>query len=228
MKINFVSLFPKYFKSFAEESIVARAIEKKIVEIKTIDICDYSLDKFKRVDDTVYGGGAGMLLQIQPIDDAISNIGGLKIALSPQGQPFSQELAKKFTQYDEITLVCGRYEGFDERIIDHLVDYEISIGDYVLTGGELPAMVVADAVIRLLPGVINKDSLASESFSNGLLDYPQYSRPRVYKNLEVPSVLFNGDHAKIEQWRREKQIEKTQKNRPDLWDKYIKKENHEK
>ncbi|VEU66229.1 tRNA (guanine-N(1)-)-methyltransferase [Mesomycoplasma conjunctivae] len=228
MKINFVSLFPNYFSNFSQESIIGKAVKNKIVTIETIDIRDYTLDKFKRVDDQVYGGGPGMLMQIEPIERALKNLKGIKIALSPQGIPFNQEMATKLAQYDEISLLCGRYEGFDERVIDHLVDLEISIGDFVLTGGELAAMVVADAVVRLLPGVINQNSLNSESFNSGLLDFPQYTRPREYQGWKVPEVLFSGNHKLIEEWRKEKQIEKTQKNRPDLWDRYKRKDNHAK
>ncbi|VEU59307.1 tRNA (guanosine(37)-N1)-methyltransferase TrmD [Mesomycoplasma neurolyticum] len=216
MKINFLTLFPRYFEAFKNESIIAKAIEKKIIEINVIDIRDFSQNKHRKVDDEIFGGGHGMLLQIEPIDLALKKTKGFKIALSPQGKVFDQKMAKEFSKLKEITLIAGRYEGFDERIIDYLVDEEISIGDFVLTGGELPAMVVADAIIRLVDGVIKKESHENESFENDLLDYPQYTRPRNYKDLLVPEVLFSGNHKNIDAWKKQKQLEKTKKNRPDL------------
>lgn len=155
-----------------------------------MDIRDFSKNKHLKVDDQIYGGGPGMLMQIEPIDLALQTVSGFKIAMSPQGQKFTQKLAYQLSKEKEITIISGRYEGFDERIIDHLVDLELSIGDYVLTGGELPAMVVADAVARLVEGVINQESLENESFSNDMLDFPQYTRPRDYKGMKVPEVLF--------------------------------------
>ncbi|ADM21756.1 tRNA (guanosine(37)-N1)-methyltransferase TrmD [Mesomycoplasma hyorhinis] len=216
MKINFLTLFPKYFEPFKNESIIAKAIEKKIIEINIVDIRDFSKNKHLKVDDQIYGGGPGMLMQIEPIDLALQTVSGFKIAMSPQGQKFTQKLAYQLSKEKEITIISGRYEGFDERIIDHLVDLELSIGDYVLTGGELPAMVVADAVARLVEGVINQESLENESFSNDMLDFPQYTRPRDYKGMKVPEVLFSGNHKQIKAWKEEKRLEKTRKNRPDL------------
>ncbi|MBN3535012.1 tRNA (guanosine(37)-N1)-methyltransferase TrmD [Mycoplasma procyoni] len=216
MKINFLTLFPNYYESFKNESIVAKAIEKGLIEINVVDIRDFSQNKHKKVDDQVYGGGQGMLLQIEPIDLALQTVAGRKIIVSPQGKVFNQQRARELSKEKEITFIAGRYEGFDERIIDYLVDEELSIGDFVLTGGELPSMVIADAVIRLVDGVIKEESHLNESFENGLLDFPQYTRPRDYKGMKVPEVLFSGHHKNIEAWKKEKQIEKTKKNRPDI------------
>ncbi|UVD81446.1 tRNA (guanosine(37)-N1)-methyltransferase TrmD [Mycoplasma iguanae] len=217
MKINFLTLFPNYFEAFKNESIIAKAIEKKIIEINVINIRDFSQNKHRKVDDEIYGGGHGLLMTIEPIFLALKKLQGKKIVLSPQGKTFTQSDANRLSKEAEITLIAGRYEGFDERIIDHLIDEEISIGDYVLTGGELPAMVVADAIIRLVEGVIKKESYQFDSFQNeGLLDYPQYTRPRDFNGMKVPEVLFNGNHKEIEVWRKEQQWKKTQKNRPDI------------
>ncbi|WP_029513704.1 tRNA (guanosine(37)-N1)-methyltransferase TrmD [Mycoplasmopsis primatum] len=220
MKINFLTLFPNYYRPFKKESIIAKAIEKKLVKIKVIDFRKYSTDeKHHKVDDEVFGGGQGMLLKIEPIDLALNSIksgAGYKILVSPQGKLFDQKKAEVLSKYDEITFISGRYEGFDERIVS-LVDEELSIGDYVLTGGELPSMVMADSIIRLVDGVIKKESHELDSFQgDGLLDYPQYTRPRIYKGMEVPEVLLNGNHAEIEKWRKEEQYKKTLKNRPDI------------
>ncbi|TQC51470.1 tRNA (guanosine(37)-N1)-methyltransferase TrmD [Mycoplasmopsis mucosicanis] len=227
MKINFLTLFPNYFKPLANESIVAKAIEKGLIDINVVDFRDFSRNKHHNVDDEIYGGGHGMLLQIEPIDlalESLENYGGYKILVSPQGKKFDQHLANKLAKFDQITFISGRYEGFDERIVQ-IVDEEISIGDYVLTGGELPSMVMADAIIRLVPGVINELSHQNDSFQNeGYLDYPQYTRPREYKGMKVPEVLFSGNHAEIEKWKKQAQYEKTLKNRPDIIER-IKNEN---
>ena len=215
MKINFVTLFPNFYEPFKNESITKRAIEKGILEVNVIDFRDFSTDKHNKVDDIVYGGGQGMLLMVEPIDKALETTKGKRILLSPQGKPFTQAKAKELSEESEITFVAGHYEGFDERVRS-LVDEEISIGDYVLTGGELPSMVIADAVVRLIPGVIKEESHIHDSFQNDLLDYPQYTRPREYKGMKVPEVLLNGNHAEIEKWRKEKQLEKTNTVRPDL------------
>ncbi len=215
MKINFITLFPKYYDPFQTESIIKRAIDKKMVEVNVIDFREFSVGKHNKVDDIVYGGGQGMLLMVEPIDKALETTKGRKILLSPQGNKFTQEKALELSKLDEITFVAGHYEGFDERVRS-LVDEELSIGDYVLTGGELPSMVMADSIIRLIPGVIKEESHINDSFQENLLDHPQYTRPRVYKGMEVPEVLLNGNHAKIEQWRKEKQMEKTLRVRPDL------------
>lgn len=219
MKINFLTLFPNYYEPFINESIIAKAIEKKLIEINVVDFRLFTKDKHKKVDDEIFGGGSGMLLQVEPIDlalDSLKQRGGYKILVSPQGKKFDQKVANELAKQKEITFISGRYEGFDERVVN-LVDIELSIGDYVLTGGELPSMVMADSIIRLVPGVIKEDSYTNESFQGiGLLDYPQYTRPRVYKGMEVPEVLVNGNHAEIEKWKKEAQYQKTLKNRPDI------------
>lgn len=217
MKINFLTLFPKFFEPLKTESITKRAIEKKLLEINVVDWRKFSDDKHNKVDDVTYGGGQGMLLMVEPIDKALQTVGGKKILLSPQGKQFNQKIAYELAKEEEITLIAGHYEGFDERVRE-LVDEEISIGDYVLTGGELPAMVIADSLIRLIPGVINKDSHIYDSFHENLLDFPQYTKPREYKGMNVPEVLLNGNHAEIAKWRKEQQIEKTKKFRPDLYE----------
>ncbi|WP_435129607.1 tRNA (guanosine(37)-N1)-methyltransferase TrmD [Mycoplasma sp. 6243] len=219
MKINFLTLFPNYFTPFYQESIIHKAIQNNIIEINVIDFRNFSKDKHHKVDDEIYGGGHGLLLQVEPIDlalDSLKNRGGYKILVSPQGKTFNQQIANELSKKNQITLIAGRYEGFDERVVE-LVDLELSIGDYVLTGGELPAMVIADSIIRLLPGVIKAESHINDSFQGqGLLDYPQYTRPREYKGMKVPEVLFNGNHKEIDKWKRDAQYTKTLKNRPDI------------
>lgn len=227
MKINFITLFPNFYEPFKNESITKRAIDKGILEVNVVDFREFTKHPHKKVDDEVYGGGQGMLLMVQPIDDALASVGGRKILMTPQGRPFTQEIAAELAKEKEITFVAGHYEGFDDRIRE-LVDDEISIGDYVLTGGELPSMVIADATVRLVPGVIREDSHVQDSFQNDLLDFPQYTRPREYKGMNVPEVLFSGNHANIEKWRLEKQIERTKQRRPDLFDKYQERKKHEK
>lgn len=219
MKINFLTLFPSYFNPFVDESIINKAIQKGLIDIKVIDFRDFSRSKHRKVDDEIYGGGHGLLLQIEPIDLALKSLennGGYKILVSPQGKKFTQEMANNLAKKDQITFISGRYEGFDERVLS-LVDEEISIGDYVLTGGELPSMVMADSIIRLVPGVIREESHIYDSFQNdGLLDYPQYTRPRIYNGMEVPEVLVNGNHKQIQEWKEKARYEKTLKNRPDI------------
>ena len=227
LEINFVTIFPNYYKPFISESIIKRSIEKKLVKMNIIDFRQFANDKHNQVDDIVYGGGPGMLLRVEPIDLALSQLPNThKILLTPQGKKFSQTKAKKLLKYQNITFIAGHYEGFDERV-RKLVDEELSIGDYVLTGGELPSMIIADAIIRLLPGVIKTASRENDSFGNGLLDYPQYTRPREYNGMKVPEVLLNGNHKAIETWRREMQILKTKKNRPDLLNHKKKKESYD-
>jgi tRNA (guanine37-N1)-methyltransferase len=226
VRIDVLTLFPGMFGGFLNESIMFRARETKKVEINIINFRDFSTNKHQKVDDYPFGGGAGMVLTIQPIHDALKSIPGyenaLKILLSPQGKTFSQQDAYQLSEVEHIILLCGHYEGFDERIRS-LFDLEMSIGDYVLTGGELAAMVIIDAVTRLIPGVLNKEeSHQFDSFNGLLLDYPQYTRPRVYNGMEVPEILLNGHHANIERWRKEQQIEKTKKVRPDLFKQYLK------
>ncbi len=208
MRIDILTLFPEMFSGFLTESIIKRAIEKDKVEINIINFRDYTEDKHGKVDDTPFGGGAGMVLQIQPIYSALEAIrtdDSYVILLTPSGVTFNQTKAKELTFKKHIILICGHYEGFDDRI-KLLVDEEISIGNFVLTGGELPAMMISDAVIRLLEGVISVESLESESFNGELLDYPVYTKPRDFKGMKVPDVLLSGDHKKIEEYRRGEQI----------------------
>ena len=219
MRLDILTLFPDMFSPL-KESIIKRATDNNVVDLNIIQIRDFSLDPHKKTDDVPYGGGAGMVMTPQPLYDAIMSVkrdNSKVIYLSPRGKVFNQKMAKAYsTDCDHIILVCGHYEGIDQRIIDLLVDEEVSIGDYVLTGGELPAMVVADSIIRLLEGVITSSSLEEESFSSGLLEYPQYTRPQNFKGLEVPEVLLSGHHANIAKWRKEKSLEITKLNRPDL------------
>ncbi|MEE3928095.1 tRNA (guanosine(37)-N1)-methyltransferase TrmD [Mycoplasmopsis ciconiae] len=219
MKINFLTLFPNYFEPFVNESIINKAINKNLLSVEVVDFRNFTKSKHNKVDDEIYGGGHGMLLQIEPIDlalDSLKDRGGFKILVTPQGKVFNQKIANELSQQKQITLISGRYEGFDERVVE-LVDMELSIGDYVLTGGELPSMVIADSIARLVPGVIKKESHEFDSFQNdGLLDYPQYTRPRVYKGMEVPQVLLNGNHKEIQEWKQKARYEKTLKNRPDI------------
>lgn len=221
MKIDVLSLFPNMFDGLLNESIIKRAIDKKLVEINIINFRDYSPLNNKMVDDTIYGGGAGMLLRCEPIYECIDAIKTDKshiIILSPEGVTYNQKQAGELTKYEHLIIICGHYEGFDERI-KLLADEIISIGDYILTGGEIPAMAIIDSITRLIPGVINKESLESESFDNNMLDYPMYTKPRSYRGMDVPDVLISGDHAKIKAWREEKKLEKTKDNRPDLMEK---------
>ncbi|MCN0158386.1 tRNA (guanosine(37)-N1)-methyltransferase TrmD [Mesomycoplasma ovipneumoniae] len=222
MKINVLTLFPRYFETFTSESIIGKAIQRGDISVNIINFRDFSQNKHQKVDDYVYGGGPGLLLQIQPVVDALEKVGGIKIALSPQGKKFDQNIAKKLAKESEITLLCGHYEGFDQRIIDNFIDFELSLGDFVLTGGEIAAMAVIDAISRLQPNVINPNSLDNETFNNFLLDYPQYSRPANFRGLLVPEVLISGNHKEIESWRQKQREINTQKKRPDLWEKYIK------
>lgn len=218
MKIDILTLFPEMFKGFLSESIIHRAIEKKLVEINIINFRAFSKLNNQQVDDTPYGGGGGMVLRPEPLIDAIESVkreNSKVILLSPQGIPYKQKKAFELRKESHLILVCGHYEGFDERIRS-FVDEEISIGDYVLTGGELPSMVVADSVIRLLDGVIKENSYQNESFQNNLLDYPTYTKPSEFRGMKVPEILLSGDHAKIDKWRKQKQEEKTKEKRADL------------
>ncbi len=211
MQIDILTLFPEMFNGFLTESIIKRAIEKEKVKINIINFRDYTTDPHGKVDDTPFGGGAGMVLQVEPIYNALENIKTKDshiILLTPSGKTFNQQKAKTLTKHNHIILICGHYEGFDDRI-KQLVDEEISIGDFILTGGELPAMMISDAIIRLLDGVINKESLESESFNEDLLDYPVYTKPRDFKGMKVPEVLLSGDHKKIEEYRKQEQIRLT-------------------
>lgn len=211
MKIDILTLFPEMFNGFLTESIIKRAIEKKKIKINIINFRDYTTDPHGKVDNTPFGGGAGMVLQIQPIYDALEHLKTKDshiILLTPTGTTFNQKKAEQLSQKKHIIIICGHYEGFDDRI-KLLVDEEISIGDFILTGGELPAMMISDAVIRLIDGVISKESLESESFSKDLLDYPVYTKPRDFKGMKVPEVLLSGNHKKIEEYRKQEQIRLT-------------------
>ena len=218
MKIDILTLFPEMFDGFLRTSIIKRAIDSGKVDIKVHNFRDYSTDKHGRVDDYPYGGGAGMVLMCEPIFRAVEDIktdDSLVIMLSPSGKVFKQDLAVDLSKKKHIILLCGHYEGFDERI-KTIVDMELSIGDYVLTGGEVPAMVVTDTVTRLIPGVITSTSLDSESFNEGLLDYPNYTRPEVFRGMKVPEVLLSGHHKNIERYRQEEKVRLTKENRNDL------------
>lgn len=218
MKIDILTLFPKMFDGFLSESIIKRAIENKKVEINIIDFRKYSKDPHGSVDDTPYGGGAGMVLMPQPIFDCIRSIktkDSLVIMLTPEGKTYKQEIALKLRNYKHLILLCGHYEGFDERI-KTICDMFISVGDFILTGGEIPSMLITDSIVRLLDGVIDKESLESESFNSKLLDYPTYTKPRDFEGMLVPDVLLSGDHKKIAEYRKNEQIKKTKELRPDL------------
>jgi len=226
MKIDVLTLFPEMFKGPFSQSIIKRAIDKKIIDIKIHDLRKWSEDKYKTVDGHPFGGGIGMVLMIKPIDKALKELKTKKskvILLSPQGETFKQKTAKKLSLEKHLIFICGHYEGFDQRIREHLIDQEISIGDYVLTGGELPAMVIIDSITRLIPKVLKKEQATEfESFTNRSLEYPQYTRPANFKGWKVPEVLLSGDHKKIAQWQKEKEIEVTKKKRPDLLKKQFK------
>ena len=224
MKIDILTLFPGMFEGFKSESIIKRAIEDKKVEINTINFRDFAKNKHKKVDDTPYGGGNGMVLMCQPIFDAVESVkkeNSKVILLSPQGTPYNQEKAYELSKEEHLIFICGHYEGFDERI-KTICDEEISIGDYVLTGGELPSMVITDSIVRLIPGVIEELSHKNESFNDNLLDYPTYTKPRNYKGIKVPEVLLSGDHKKIDEWRNDERLKVTKEKRPDLLTKKVK------
>ena len=220
MKIDVLTLFPAMFAGPLDESVVKRAREAKLLDLKIHNLRDWTHDRHKTVDDKPFGGGPGMLLKVEPLFEAIESLQREKtkvILLSPSGRKFSQEIARELSQEKDLLLVTGHYEGFDERVREDLADDELSIGDYVLTNGALPAMVVIDAVARLLPGVLGDDeSSHDESFSAGLLEYPQYTRPAEFRGMKVPEVLLSGNHAEIEKWRREQAKLRTEKQRPDL------------
>ena len=218
MKFDVLTLFPEMFKSL-DESIIGRAKEKGLIEINLINIRDFSKNKHKKVDDTPYGGGAGMVMMPDVVYDAYSSVKDDKakvIYLSPQGKVLNQDKVKELSKENHLILLCGHYEGIDQRVLDEIVDEEISIGDYVLTGGELPAMVLIDSVSRYVQGVLSEDSTKEESFSSNLLEYPQYTRPEEFRGKKVPEVLISGHHENIRKWREEKSLEVTKKKRPDL------------
>ena len=227
MRFHILTLFKDMVTDGLNTSILGRAIEKNLIELNVVDIRDYTLDKHKKVDDYPYGGGAGMLMQAQPVYDAYQAVfGEIKektdkqprvVYVTPRGTTFSQEMAREFAQEEDLVILCGHYEGIDERVLEEIVTDYVSIGDYVLTGGELPAMVMVDCISRLVPGVLNNaESSVDESFSDGLLEYPQYSRPEVWNGKKVPDVLLSGHHANIAKWRHEQALEVRRKGRLDM------------
>lgn len=233
MNFHILTLFPEMVLQGLNTSIIGRAADKGYISIDAVNIRDYTLDKHGKVDDYTYGGGAGMLMQAQPVYDACMAVqdrimagnGAPKarvIYVTPQGKTFRQELAQELAREKELIFLCGHYEGIDERVLEEVVTDEISIGDYVLTGGELPAMVMIDAIARLVPGVLhNTDSAVTESFYDGLLEYPQYSRPEIWHDKRVPPILLCGDHAKVDAWRLEQSVLRTKERRPDLYEAYM-------
>lgn len=227
MKITILTLFPEMFEAL-NHSILSRAQKNKLLEIEVVNIRDFSLDNNKRCDDYSYGGGAGMIMTPQPLFDAIKSVktsNAHTVYMSPKGKVLSQQKVEELAKLKEMIIVCGHYEGIDQRIVDLCIDEEISIGDYVLTGGELPAMVLVDSVARYIPNVLgNEETTNDESFSAGLLEYPQWTRPAEFEELRVPQVLLDGNHKEVDRWRLEKSLEITKKNRPDLYRKYIRKQ----
>lgn len=219
MRFDILTLFPEMFEPL-KESVIGRAVKKGVIEINVTDIRDYTEDKHKKCDDTPFGGGAGMVMLAQPIASAINAVDpdhkAKRIFVSPRGETLKQKKVESLAKEERILILCGHYEGVDQRAIDLFIDEEISVGDYVLTGGEIPAMTIVDAVSRYVDGVINGESLSSESFSDGLLEYPQYTRPQEFMGLKVPEVLLSGNHGEIDKWRKERAEEITAKNRPDL------------
>ena len=219
MKYTVLTLFPNMFKGFMDESIIKRAIQAKLIDIDLVDFRAYSTNKHHTVDDYAYAGGAGMLISVEPVHRALIGVEGYrqahKVLMSPSGTPLTQKKVKELASYEHLVIICGHYEGFDERVTNY-VDEEISIGDYILMGGEIPTMALIEATSRLVDGVINSDSTKEESFSEGLLEYPQYTRPASYDGVDVPEVLQNGDHKKINEWRRYEALKKTYQRRPEL------------
>ncbi len=219
MKIDILTLFPEMFTPL-KTSIIGRAVDSGKLQINVHDIREYTLDKHKKCDDAPFGGGAGMVMMAQPIASAIQEIDpehqAKRVFLSPRGRVFKQNVVLEYAKAERLLLLCGHYEGVDQRVLDLFIDEELSIGDFVLTGGEIPAMAVVDAVARYVDGVINGESLSQESFSNGLLEYPQYTRPQEFMGLKVPEVLTSGNHGEVDKWRHKKSLEITEKNRPDL------------
>ncbi len=218
MKFDVLTLFPEMFDTL-NQSIIGKAKEKELIDINLINIRDFSKDKHKKVDDTPYGGGAGMVIKPDVVYDAyksIENKDAKVIYMSPQGKILNQKKIEDLSKQKHLIILCGHYEGIDQRVLDKIVDEEISIGDYVLTGGEIPAMVLIDSISRYVEGVINQESIEEESFLNGLLEYPQYTRPEVFEGEKVPEILLSGHHENIEKWRKDKSIEITKKKRPDL------------
>ena len=221
MKFEIITLFPEMFSAIKEEGVIARAMKKSLISINTWQLRDFSSNNYRNVDEKPYGGGAGMVIQVKPIRDCISKIKQSSpntkvIYLSPQGKKLDQNLVEELATFESITMLCGRYEGIDERVIENDIDFEISIGDYVISGGELAAMVVIDAISRRLPGVLGNEVSLKDSFTDNVLDCPHYTRPEVIDNQAVPEVLLSGDQAKIDAWRLEQSIKKTKQKRPDL------------
>ena len=235
MNFHILTLFPEMVLQGLHTSILGRAVERNCISIEAVNIRDYTLDKHGKVDDYTYGGGAGMLMQAQPVYDAWLAVeeriaargasGGRVIYVTPQGRTFHQKMAQELAQEEDLIFLCGHYEGIDERVLEEIVTDEISLGDYVLTGGELAAMVMVDAIARLVPGVLhNTDSAVTESFGDGLLEYPQYSRPEIWHDKRVPPVLLSGDHARVDAWRLEQSILRTKERRPNLYEAYCNRE----
>jgi tRNA (guanine37-N1)-methyltransferase len=227
MQFDIITLFPDFFESPLKSGLLGKALAKQIAQVNLVNPRDFTLDKHRRVDDEPYGGGVGMLLKPEPFFAAVESLPVLPrrdvIVMSPQGQPLNQSLLQELaSDCDQLVLICGHYEGLDERIVQHLATREISLGDFVLTCGEIPALTIVNGVIRLLPGTVGKvESLKAESFEEGLLDYPQYTRPAVFRGWAVPEVLLSGHHEQIDRWRKQEQIKRTQERRPDLWEKWV-------
>ena len=228
MRFHVLTLFPEMIEQGLSTSITGRAMQKGLVSLHAVNIRDYADNKHRKVDDYTYGGGAGMLMQAQPVYDACMSVQSTMdrparvVYMTPQGSIFTQKKAQELAQEEDLIILCGHYEGIDERVLEEVVTDEISIGDYVLTGGELPAMVVIDTISRLIPGVLgNGVSADTDSFMNGLLEYPQYSRPEVWRGKQVPPILLSGDHAKVDRWRKEQSLARTRERRPDLYRKYM-------
>ena len=224
MRIDYLTLFPEMFEGVLNHSILKRAQDKGMLNVNTVNFRDFAENKHNQVDDYPFGGGQGMVLKPEPIFNALESLQQTDetrvVLMCPQGEPFTQEKAQELSEAEHLVFICGHYEGYDERIREHLVTDEISIGDYVLTGGELPAMTMTDAIVRLIPGVLgNQQSHEDDSFQDGLLEFPQYTRPREYRGMTVPDVLLSGNHARIDAWRREQRLLRTYRNRPDLLDK---------
>src|SRR5690554_5020287 len=221
MKFTLLTLFPELIEPFFTTSIMGKSVDSKKIEYNIVNFRDYALDPHHTCDDSPYGGGAGMVIKPEPLGSALKAVGAQEkrvIYPTPSGKPFTQAIAKELSEEKELVIICGRYEGIDQRIIDLYVDDELCIGDYVISSGEVAALVVIDAIYRLLDGVINNESLAEESFTDGLLEYPHYTRPETYCSIDVPAVLLSGHHARIDQWRLRKRLEKTLLNRPELLD----------
>ena len=221
MKITILTLFPEFFSAITENTIIKRAISKEKVVLNIVNIREYTKDKYRRVDSAPVGGGAGLIMKCQPIIDALrsnSSENAHTILMSPRGKTFNQKMAEKYTQLDELVIICGHYEGIDERV-NNYVDELVSTGDYVLTGGEIPSMLIVDSIVRLLDGVINRESIIDESFESGMLEYPQYTEPRNFEGHEVPEILYSGNHGKIDRYRYLQALRMTKIHRPDLFEK---------